>query len=151
MSDGAAPGTTAVMLLSLVLLLASGCTLTTEWRGDGALVTKTLEARQNGGNVGRMFEWERGRTTLHDVMRDLGPPDELRRVSGELWCAYRHEYRRFRRIQITGYGGARVFTWNDGQEIDSVVIVAFDAEDRLAHHGTGRYSADSGLYDVLLD
>lgn len=134
-------------LLPLLALL--GCTITTEWRGDETIVRQTLAAGERG--IGAALEWRAGETTLQEVVAELGPPDEFERVGEDLWAVYRHEYRRYRRLQITGYGGARVFTYDDGREVDSVIVIVFDRLDRLAHHGTGKFSADSGLYQVLLE
>ncbi|RMG11125.1 MAG: hypothetical protein D6731_16175 [Planctomycetota bacterium] len=138
-------------LAALATAALSGCTLTTEWRGDpGFLLEGTRSANAAEPSTDPTAAWEVGRTTLREVLRDVGPPDEILRRGRELWLVYRYRYRKARELRLVAYGG-QFFRWYDGKDVDSMVVVALDPEDRLLYVGRGRYAGDRGVLGVLLD
>jgi hypothetical protein len=127
---------------AFLLAALAGCTITTEWRGDARFVAESVEAEPPN--------WTPGETHMTEVVEVLGPPDDVRRLGDELAFFYRFRYAKNREFRLVVYG-AQIFRYFLGDDFDSVVIITFDADDRLAHHGQAKFSADGDLVSVLLD
>lgn len=135
-------GSLARAALAVAALLGSGCTISVESVGDDAFLRPRAQ-----------LEWRTGETTLEEVVRALGPPDELRRTNArparlrsdgrrdtqgfadddELWLVYRYRERRQNGFQVNYY--VKVFSIDNVRTQDTTLVVAFDGHDKLRYWG----------------
>lgn len=109
------------LLLGLALAV-SGCSVTTERFGDPYYITQAPK-----------FEWQQGVTSSLEVAQFLGPPDGIERRGEELWFFYRFRDRRTSSLILSYY--LNVFQRLSSHEVDSQLVVTFDAHDKLLTHG----------------
>jgi hypothetical protein len=119
-----------------LLALATGCTLRLFRAGDDRFLQTAPE-------------WRPGVTTALDVARELGPPDLVRWSDRHMTFIYRFQRRVRTSLALSFY--LRLFQRERGRQEDSTLVVTFDADDRLLHHGTSEvppadWSGDLGLW-----
>ena len=107
----------------VVLSVLAGCRLETERYGDGEFLKAHLPT-------------ERGVTTVEDVARAIGPPDEVRTPGDELWFIYRYREKTAYSLILTYY--LDVFKWLRNDSKEAVLFVVFDRNDRLLYHACSR-------------
>lgn len=112
----------ALLALFAGALLCGGCSVTTERYGDPYYVTQAAKVA-----------WRLGETTPLEVAQQLGPPDQFARRGQELWYLYRFRDKRTSRLVLNYY--INWFQRSTVHEVDSQLVVVFDAADRLLFHG----------------
>ena len=103
-----------------LLALATGCTLRLNRAGDDRFLHTAPD-------------WQPGVTTVLDVTREIGPPDLVRWSEQQMTFIYRFQRRVRTGLALSFY--LRLFQRERARQEDSTLVVIFDAEDRLLHHG----------------
>ena len=102
------------------MALSGGCTYSVVRAGDGRFLDAPLA-------------WRPGVTTALEVARALGPPDLVRQTGARMTFIYRFQRRAETRLALSFY--LKLFQREEERFVDGTLLVAFDAEDRLLHHG----------------
>jgi hypothetical protein len=126
----------ATIVAACGLALATGCTLRLQRAGDDRFLRAAPE-------------WQPGVTTALDVSRELGPPDLVRWSERQMTFVYRFQRRVRASLALSFY--LRIFQRERARHEDGTLVVTFDADDRLVHHGRSEpapadWSGDLGLW-----
>jgi len=125
----------ALTALGLVALLLAGCTYHVRQVGDDHFLRTPVA-------------WEIGKTTVRDVVHDLGPPDIVRASPDGLVFVYRAQRRVTPGFVLTAY--LNIFSYEAKREQDATLVATFGKDDVLKAFGVSEAPRDDLRGDMGL-
>ncbi|HEX5068433.1 MAG TPA: hypothetical protein VFY49_20090 [Myxococcota bacterium] len=125
----------ALSALALAALLLAGCTYHVRQVGDDHFLRTPVA-------------WEIGTTSVHDVVRDLGPPDIVRASPDGLVFVYRAQRRVTPGFVVTAY--LNLFSYEAKREQDATLVATFGKDDVLKAYGVSAAPSDDLRGDMGL-